>query len=107
MMVGALFLVRWLVEREAGPAQAAGVCADDEVVAIDGLRADAEAFDAMLDRLAFGREVRLTLFRRDELVETRLAPAEPPRDTCFLALDKGASPAAAARCRQWLPVPAA
>lgn len=24
MMVGALFLVRWLVEREAGPAQAAG-----------------------------------------------------------------------------------
>ena len=87
---------------DGGPAQSAGIYADDEIAAVNGLRADGEAFDSLLDRLAIGAQVELHLFRRDELRVVKLATVEPPRDTCFLAFDKSAPPAAAARGREWL-----
>lgn len=87
---------------DGGPAQSAGICAEDEIVAIAGLRADAETFEGLVDRLAPGRAVSLHLFRRDELVTVTLTPAEPPRDTCHLALDEQAPDAVSARRRQWL-----
>ncbi|MBM4196707.1 MAG: M61 family metallopeptidase [Gammaproteobacteria bacterium] len=88
---------------EGSPAQAAGLYADDEIVALNGLRADGEAWDGLLDRLVIGQDVAVHLLRRDELREIRLAAVEPPRDTVYLAFDKTASPAAIARCSAWLP----
>jgi predicted metalloprotease with PDZ domain len=88
---------------DGGPAQAAGLYADDEIVALQGLRADADAFDSLVDRLTIGEPAALTLFRRDELREVRLTPIEPPKDTCSLSFDPAASPAVAERRRRWLP----
>jgi predicted metalloprotease with PDZ domain len=88
---------------DGGPAQLAGIAAEDEIVAIEGLRADAEAFDAVSGRLPIGKPAELHFFRRDELLRATLTPVEPPRDTCYLTLDEAATEAVIARRRQWLP----
>lgn len=85
-----------------GPAQAAGVIADDEIIAIDGIRVGAETFDEMVGRLQVGEPVRFHLFRRDELLHLDIAPSEAPRDTCFLSIDDDASEEAQERRRRWL-----
>lgn len=87
---------------DAGPAQAAALAAGDELVAIDGIRVDAENLDSLLDRLTIGRVVEAHCFRRDELLSVSITPGEPPRDTCFLSLDPQAPVAALARRKQWL-----
>jgi predicted metalloprotease with PDZ domain len=87
---------------DGSPAQRAGVCAEDEIVAVGGLRAEGDGLDALLERLPAGAPVDLVLFRRDELQSLAVTPAEPPRDTCFLVPDTAATPAAVARRRQWL-----
>lgn len=91
---------------DGGPAQQAGVMAEDEIVAMDGIRTDAETFDKQLGRLAPGCHVELHLFRRDELLAMAVTTQEPPRDTCFLTLDDQAAPAAIARRGAWLARPA-
>ncbi len=90
---------------DGGPAQSVGVLAEDEIVALDGIRADAESFDAQLSRLESGRGVELHLFRRDELQIVTVTLQEPPRDTCYLTLDDQAAPAACARRERWLAPP--
>jgi predicted metalloprotease with PDZ domain len=87
---------------DGGPAQESGVLADDEIVAIAGLRVDADGFDARLERLACGSAVELHVFRRDELLRLTLTPTDPPNDTCFLTLDPEAPAAIAERRRLWL-----
>ena len=87
---------------DGGPAQEAGVETGDEIVAIDGLRADTDGFEALVSRLVPGRAAELHVFRRDELLRLALTPAAPPRDTCFLTLDDSAPQAALERRRQWL-----
>ena len=92
---------------EGGPAQLAGLAADDEIVAAQGIRADAEVFEVLTDRMIIGQAVELHVFRRDELLRLTITPLEPPRDTCYLAVDPQASAAAALRRAQWLQVPGA
>jgi predicted metalloprotease with PDZ domain len=54
---------------EGSPATAAGVNPGDQIVALDGFRVDKEAFTDRLGARRPGDVVRLTLFRRDELLE--------------------------------------
>jgi predicted metalloprotease with PDZ domain len=90
---------------EGGPAQVAGIAADDEIVAIDNIRVDAEAIEPQLERLLAGQPVDLHIFRRDELMRLTVVPIPAPKDTCYLVLDEQASPPALARRRQWLVTP--
>lgn len=62
-----------------GPAEAAGLYAHDEIVALDGWRVDHEGLKDRLAAKRPGEVVTLTLFRRDELrtVEVTLG-ARPP-----------------------------
>lgn len=90
---------------EDGPAQRAGICAGDELLAIDGLRLDAGTLDATIMGLGIGRMVDVHVFRRDELLQLGLEVGAAPRDSCYLSLDDGAGEAAAARRRAWLGVP--
>jgi predicted metalloprotease with PDZ domain len=92
---------------DGGPAQQSGLVADDEIVALHGLRVDPEALDGMLDRLPAGESVEMYLFRREELLRVQIVPAEAPRDTCYLMLDDQASEQALARRREWLTSPGA
>lgn len=92
---------------DGGPAQNAGISAHDEIVAVQGIRSDADSFGTLVEHLSVGQSANVHLFRRDELLLVELTPVEPPRDTCYLTLDEQASIEALQRRRQWLMSPQA
>ena len=70
--------------REDGPASPAGLYAEDEIVAESGFRVDRAALFERMRALGPGGELRLTVFRRDELVEVRVPLGAPPEDTVWI-----------------------
>ncbi|MDQ6620701.1 MAG: PDZ domain-containing protein [Pseudomonadota bacterium] len=84
------------------PAEHAGLAAGDVIVAIDGLRASADAIDKLGRRRSPGDTVEVVAFRRDELMQVQLGLEAAPRDTCWLALDEHAPADAIARRDAWL-----
>ncbi|HEX7156822.1 MAG TPA: PDZ domain-containing protein, partial [Burkholderiaceae bacterium] len=87
---------------DGSPAQAAGLSAGDQVVALDGLRAGGGKLDALLARYRPGDAVEVLAFRRDELQRFELKLATQPPPSCALVVDPVA-PAAARRLRAgWL-----
>jgi predicted metalloprotease with PDZ domain len=69
-----------------GAGERAGIAPGDVVVAVDGLRVNAENLDAMVARSAGAPGVSIHLFRRDELIEVLAFPAPARSDTCDLML---------------------
>jgi len=85
-----------------GPAERAGLAANDMLVAIDGVRASTASLDALRTDDAPGRRISVHAFRRDELITVELELAEPPLDTCWLSLRDDAGTEAIARRAAWL-----
>ena len=83
-----------------GPAESAGLAAGDVIVAIDGLRASAEAIERLLHTRNAGDVIGVHAFRRDELLSFAIELAAAPVDTCWLALADNA--AAQAQRAAWL-----
>ncbi|HMC34644.1 MAG TPA: PDZ domain-containing protein, partial [Myxococcales bacterium] len=73
---------------DGSPAQQAGIGAGDEIVALDGFRTDLKQ---RLGRAAPGQQVRVGLFRMDELLELRVSLGAAPRDTVVLVPDERAT----------------
>jgi predicted metalloprotease with PDZ domain len=70
--------------REGSPAWRAGLYAEDEIIAEGGFRVDRNGlWDRLAERGPDG-ELRLTVFRRDELIDVSVALAPPPDDTLWL-----------------------
>ena len=71
---------------DGGAAQAAGLSAGDLIIAVDGLRMDCKAMESYLAQRPVESQVKLHVFRRDELMEfeVRLLPA--PADTAVFYL---------------------
>ncbi len=67
-----------------GPAERAGVYANDELLALDGFRTDDEKLKARLGERPAGETVVLTLFRGDRLIQTPIILTEAPCDTLRL-----------------------
>jgi predicted metalloprotease with PDZ domain len=88
--------------RSDGPAAAGGVYAGDEIVAIDGLRADEGRLAGRLAERQPGHVVRVTVFRRDELVEIPVTLAEPPADLAAVVPREGATSAQSGLRDAWL-----
>jgi len=87
--------------REGSPAHRAGLYAGDEVVAEDGFRVDrAGLWDRLCER-GPGGKVRLTVFRRDELVDVEVALGTPPEDTAWLEAVPEPTPAQRAAFEAW------
>ncbi len=86
---------------DGGPAQAAGVSAGDQLVAVDGLRAGT-GLDRLLTRYQPGETVALLVFRRDELLrfELRLATRPPPQYR--IEVQAAATTVARRLCQGWL-----
>jgi predicted metalloprotease with PDZ domain len=87
---------------EGSPAQAAGLYAEDEVVAIDGIRGDAGALVSRSDDRAPGETVRVTVFRRDVLVDVPVTLAQRPEDAVWLAPVDTPTEAQRAAFERWL-----
>ena len=88
--------------RTDGPAYAAGIYPGDEIVAVDGHRADGSRLAARLSERSVGANVRLTLFRRDELLVVPVALAEAPNDLAAIVAVEGSSAAQKALREAWL-----
>ncbi|HYD40777.1 MAG TPA: PDZ domain-containing protein [Anaeromyxobacter sp.] len=87
--------------REGSPAWAAGLQPDDEVVAEDGFRVDRGGlWERLVEEGPAGR-LRLTVFRRDELVEVEVPLARPPEDTVWVEPIPDAPPEARAGFEAW------
>ena len=88
--------------RRDGPAYAAGLQVDDEILAVDGWRLPAQGWQQRLRAYAPGTVVTLQLARRQRLQALRIEfAAEPPR-VWRLGLDANASPEQLARRQAWL-----
>jgi len=85
-----------------GPAECAGVSPGDEVIALDGIRANVSGSDTRIRRYRPGDKSELTVFRGDELLTLKLKWAAAPADTCYLQEDGDAGTAAAERRNNWL-----
>ena len=70
--------------REGSPAWRAGLTAEDELVAEGGFRLDKGSLAERLKERGPGGTLRLTLFRRDELLEVAVPLAAPPEDAAWL-----------------------
>ena len=88
--------------RSDGPGAAAGLYAGDEIVAFDGQRVDESRWAARLAERAPGAPTRVTVFRRDELVEVPVVLGEAPADVATILPADGASAEKAALREAWL-----
>jgi predicted metalloprotease with PDZ domain len=94
--------VRIASVRRGSPAEEAGLCPGDELVAIDGLRADpATARERLHDRAPRTR-AELVLFRRDELTTATLVAVEPLSDTAQVTQMPGAPEGTVTLLTRWL-----
>jgi predicted metalloprotease with PDZ domain len=87
--------------REGSPAHRAGLYAEDELVAEDGFRVDRGALWDRLCERGPGGALRLTVFRRDELVEVAVPLAPWPDDTVWLEAVEDPSDAQRAAFEAW------
>lgn len=90
------------VSRADGPAYAAGIYPGDELVALDGARIDDGSLAARIGERAPGDAVRVTLFRRDELVEVSVLLAAAPFDVLKIVPVEAPDPAQARLRERWL-----
>jgi len=99
-------LVAWCIvpfdAKQRGPAERAGLAANDVLVALDGLRASADAVERLCERRAAGAAVSVHAFRRDELFATTLILEAAPADTCWLTVAEARDDACDARSTDWL-----
>jgi predicted metalloprotease with PDZ domain len=88
--------------RASGPAEAAGLYAGDEILALDGVRVDAARLSARLAERSSGATVRVAVFRRDELFEIPVTLTEVPSESAAIVPREGATPEQAALREAWL-----
>ncbi len=84
------------------PAQAAGLSANDLIVALDGIKVNKERLEKLISTYPPGSAVKIHAFRRDELMEFDLQLTEAPLDTCYLEINAASSEAQNTNRRHWL-----
>ena len=87
---------------EGSPAQQAGLYPDDDLVALDGLKVDAASLLARCDERRPGDTVRITLFRRDRLMEVPVVLGTKPADAAYLVRVEQPTDAQRAAFQAWL-----
>ena len=83
------------------PAERAGLSPGDQLVALRGLRLNANGWTRTLEALAPNQSHELHFFRGEELMQTRIEFTAPPLDTWTLTVDDGQDACVRARVR-WL-----
>lgn len=81
---------------DGGSAQAAGLIPGDHLVAINGLKVAPATLAVQLAHFEEGEDIRVSVFRDDELIERSLVLQKAPLTTCFLRLSDEAGDEAGA-----------
>jgi len=84
------------------PAQAGGIYAGDEIIALDGAKVTGENFAQRLADKSPGSPVRIHVFRRGVLHDLTLELGTPPADTYRIRTREDASEAARQALHAWL-----
>jgi predicted metalloprotease with PDZ domain len=84
------------------PAYRAGISPGDELLAINGMRVSQENLVDRLHNFAAGDEIELTLFRQDQLVDTKLVLGAPVADRHNLVHVPNPTIAQKNNLRSWL-----
>jgi predicted metalloprotease with PDZ domain len=85
-----------------GAAQAAGLSAGDEVIAVDGLRLNAGGMESYIAQTPAGQSLTIHAFRRDELMQFAVTPLPAPADTCWFRLTEPLDDTRRRRRDNWL-----
>ena len=87
---------------DGSPAQAAGLSANDVLVALGGLRATPANLDTLLSRYETGDIVEIVAFRRDELMRFEVKLATQPPIKFTLEIDPKSARAAQQLRQGWI-----
>jgi predicted metalloprotease with PDZ domain len=90
---------------EGSPAMAAGLYADDEILALDGTRCDATSLLSRCEDRRPGETVEVTVFRRDRLVAVPVTLGFKPVDAAYLVRVERPTDEQKAAYRAWLSTP--
>jgi predicted metalloprotease with PDZ domain len=90
--------------RDGGPARAAGLNVDDEILAVGGFRVDPGTFPARLDLYKPDEHVEFLIARRDAVRIVPVTLAESPAGAWKLEPDPEALQDAVERRRRWLSI---
>jgi len=88
-----------------GAAQAAGLAAGDQIIAIEGLRATRSNLNRLLASVSPTAPLTFLAFRRDELMTFQVTPRHPPADTCDLWPLESTTRRQSEQMRHWLHLP--
>lgn len=84
------------------PAEKAGLCAFDEIIAIDDVKIDMISFSEIMRTWQPGQKIKLHLFRLDELISVEVILSEAPLDTACLSLIENPTREQKENLEQWL-----
>ncbi|PZR16613.1 MAG: peptidase M61 [Archangium gephyra] len=87
---------------EGSPAMAAGLYSDDEVIALDGLKCDASSLGNRVEDRKPGETVKITVFRREKLLELPVTVAAKPADGVYLQRVERPTDAQRTAYQSWL-----
>ncbi len=90
---------------DGSPAMLAGLYADDEVIALDGLKCDASGLLNRVEDRKPGDAVRVTVFRRDKLLELSVTLGQKPADAVYLQRVERPTEAQKFAYQAWLGTP--
>lgn len=87
---------------DGSPAMEAGLYPEDEVVALDGYKVDGASLVSRCEDKRPGETVRMTVFRRDKLMEILVVLGLKPADTLYLTRVDKPTEAQKAAFQAWL-----
>ncbi|MBJ6763231.1 M61 family metallopeptidase [Myxococcaceae bacterium JPH2] len=90
---------------EGSPAMEAGLYPEDEIVALDGWRADGAALVGRCEDKRPGDTVRVTLYRRDRLLTVPVVLGQKPAEAAYLVRVDKPTDAQKAAFQAWLGAP--
>ncbi len=93
------------VVQDGSPAQEAGLYVEDELVALDGWRVDGNSLLGRCEDRRPGETVRLTVFRRDRLLDIPVVLGAKPAEAAWLARVERPTDAQKAAYEAWLGAP--
>ncbi|XXF75905.1 PDZ domain-containing protein [Myxococcaceae bacterium GXIMD 01537] len=88
--------------QDGSPAMEAGLYPEDELVALDGYKVDGAGLLGRCEERRPGDTVRVTLFRRDKLMEVPVVLGQKPADAAYLARVERPTDAQKAAYQAWL-----